>query len=114
MFGINPSDIENIEILKDADATAIYGSRASNGVILITTKRGSPGKTNFDLNVYQGISKITTRYDVLNTQQYVEMRKEALANDGLPLSLSRAPDLVAWDTTRYTDWQKFCLEEQGK
>lgn len=114
LFGINPSDIENIEILKDADATAIYGSRASNGVILITTKRGSPGKTNFDLNVYQGISKITTRYDVLNTQQYVEMRKEALANDGLPLSLSRAPDLVAWDTTRYTDWQKFLFGGTGK
>jgi TonB-linked SusC/RagA family outer membrane protein len=114
LFGINPSDVESIEVLKDADATAIYGSRASNGVILITTKKGKMGKTNFDLNIYQGIEKITTRYKVLNTEQYLKMRKEALTNDGLPVDINNAPDLVAWDINRNTDWQKFMFGGTGK
>src|SRR5258708_1748466 len=106
-FSINPADVESIEVLKDADATAIYGSRGSNGVILITTKKGKAGKTHFDLNVYTGISQIPKYYHLLNTSQYVNMRKEALANDGLPVDINNAADLVAWDTTRYTDWQKY-------
>lgn len=114
LFSINPIDIESIEVLKDADATAIYGSRASNGVILITTKSGKSGKTSFGFNFYQGIQKITDRYPMLNTQQYLEMRREALANDGLPIDISNAADLVAWDTTKYTDWQKFLFGGTGK
>lgn len=113
-FNINPSDIESIEILKDADATAIYGSRGSNGVILISTKKGKAGKTKFDIDIYQGMSKATRQYQLLNTQQYVSMRKEALANDGLPVDINNAPDLVAWDTTRYTNWQKYLWEGTGK
>lgn len=105
-FSINPSDIESVTVLKDADATAIYGSRGSNGVILITTKKGKAGKTHFDLNVYRGISQVPGYYNMLNTQQYVAMRKEALANDGLPVDINNAADLVVWDTTRYTNWQK--------
>lgn len=66
---------ESIEILKDADATAIYGSRGANGVVLITTKRGKPGK------IYQGIGKITNKMDLLNIQKYLEMRNGAFAND---------------------------------
>ncbi|HET6994793.1 MAG TPA: SusC/RagA family TonB-linked outer membrane protein, partial [Chitinophagaceae bacterium] len=104
-FSINPADIESIEVLKDADATAIYGSRASNGVILITTKKGKAGKTHFDLNLYHGITRITNRYALLNTQQYVSMRNEALANDGQPVDANTAADLAIWDTTRYTNWQ---------
>jgi TonB-linked SusC/RagA family outer membrane protein len=113
-FSINPNDIESIEVLKDADATAIYGSRAANGVILITTKKGKVGKTRSELNVYSGYSQVPRYYPLMNTQQYVTMRKEALANDGLPVNLQTAPDLIAWDTTRYTDWQKYIFGGIGR
>jgi len=103
---INPSDIESIEILKDADATAIYGSRGANGVVLITTKKGKAGKTTVNINVYTGIQKALQSMDLLNTSQYVAMRKEALANDGAIPDQSNAPDLLSWDTTRYTNWKK--------
>jgi len=103
---INPSDIESISILKDADATAIYGSRGANGVVLITTKKGKNGKMKFDANVYQGAGEVTRKIDLMNTQQYVTMRKEAFKNDNITPSASNAPDLILWDTTRYTDWQK--------
>ena len=103
---INPADIESIEILKDADATAIYGSRGANGVVLITTKKGKAGRTAFDVNTYQGAGRVSSTMDLLNTQQYLEMRNEAFANDGVVPALFNAPDLVAWDNLRYTDWQK--------
>ncbi|CAN0370492.1 unnamed protein product, partial [Ectocarpus sp. 4 AP-2014] len=66
---INPSDIENVEVLKDADATAIYGSRGANGVILITTKKGSEGKTTLHVNVNTGMGNVTNTLDLLNTEQ---------------------------------------------
>jgi len=66
------------------------------------------------LNIYQGLSKITKSYHMLNTKQYVAMREEALQNDGLPVDIDNAPDLVAWDTTRYTDWQKYLWGGVGK
>lgn len=113
-FSINPADIESIEVLKDADATAIYGSRGSNGVILITTKKGKAGKTHLDMNIHEGISEVTRHYALLNTQQYVAMREEALRNDGLPLNINTAPDIVAWGTTRYTDWQKYLWGGLGR
>ncbi len=69
-----PSDIESIEILKDADATAIYGSRAANGAILITTKKAKAGKTTFDINLQTAWSRINHRAEMLNTKQYLEMR----------------------------------------
>ncbi len=110
---INPADIESIEILKDADATSIYGSRAANGAILITTKSGKAGKMKIDLNVYSGVGKVTREVNLMNTEQYLQMRHEAFYNDSIsnpsgysPPSISNAPDLVFWDTTRYTDWQK--------
>ena len=103
---INPNDIESIEILKDADATAIYGSRGANGVVLITTKRGSEGKPKIDINVFNGIGEVASKMDVLNTQQYLEMRREAFANDGVTPTTSNAFDLLEWDTTRNVDWQK--------
>jgi TonB-linked SusC/RagA family outer membrane protein len=113
-FNVNPGDIESIEVLKDADATAIYGSRGSNGVILITTKRGKLGKTHFDLNVSQGMSEITRYYSMLNTKQYVQVRSEALTNDGFPIDINFAPDLAVWDTTRYTNWQKYLWGSKGQ
>ncbi|WP_127127056.1 SusC/RagA family TonB-linked outer membrane protein [Pseudoflavitalea rhizosphaerae] len=106
LFGLNPRDIESIEILKDIGATAIYGSLGANGVILITTKRGKAGAPNLNVNVNSGISKVLKYYDLLNTPQYLEMRREALRNDGLVPSVINAPELTLWDTTRYTDWQR--------
>jgi TonB-linked SusC/RagA family outer membrane protein len=110
---LNPADIESIVVLKDADATAIYGSRGANGVILITTRKGKAGKTRFDLNVFSGTGKVTRTLDLLNTPQYLAMRREAFANDGLSVpSIAVNPtnnnyDINGvWDTTRYTNWQK--------
>jgi len=103
---LNPSDIESIEVLKDADATAIYGSRGANGVILITTKKGKAGQTRVDVDVNSGVGDVTRRIPLLNTQQYLQMRHEAYKNDGL-LPAANAYDVNGtWDTTRYTNWQK--------
>lgn len=106
LYNINPGDIESIEVLKDADATAIYGSRGANGVILITTKKGKIGATSVTANVSQGVSKVSRYWDMLNTQQYLQMRREAFKNDGIVPTALNAPDLTVWDTTRYTNWQK--------
>lgn len=108
---INPADIESIDVLKDADATAIYGSRAANGAILITTKKGKAGQTKVSFNLQQGWGKVTRKMDMLNTRQYLDMRYEALKNDGIAISTisptnTSYSDLKVWDTTRYTDWQK--------
>lgn len=107
LSGINPSDIASIEILKDADATAIYGSRGANGVVLITTKRGAADKTKFDINLYKGVGSVARFMNLLDTKQWLEMRHEAFANDGVaPGSSQPDYDLLLWDTTRYTNWQK--------
>jgi TonB-linked SusC/RagA family outer membrane protein len=103
---INPSDIESIEVLKDADATAIYGSRGANGVVLITTKKGKSGKTRVDIGFSTGMESITRTMKLMNTAQYLLMRHEAFLQDGATPTVTNAPDLLAWDTTRYTDWQK--------
>ena len=106
MNSINPADIESISVLKDADATAIYGSRGANGVILITTRKGKAGATRFDLNAYTGTGKITRTLPMLNLQQYLTMRNTAFANDNATPTLSNAPDLKLWDTTQSTDFIK--------
>ncbi len=111
---INPSDIERIDVLKDADATAIYGSRAANGAILITTKRGKAGKTTLDINAQMGTGKVNHKIDMLNTKQYLEMRNEAFKNDGITPSIDNAPDLVLWDTNRYTNWQDVLIGNTAK
>jgi TonB-linked SusC/RagA family outer membrane protein len=109
---INPNDIESIDILKDADATAIYGSRGANGVVLITTKKGKAGQTRVNGNFRSGWGTVPRRLDLLNTQQYLAMRKEGYLNDGLSVpDRATTPgtsnyDLIDWDSTRYTDWQK--------
>ncbi len=103
---INPASIKSIEVLKDADATAIYGSRGANGVIIITTRSGSAGKTKLDLNVYKGMGKVSRKMDLLNTPQYLEMREEAFANDKEQPGVYDFDLNGAWDKNRYTDWQK--------
>ncbi len=74
---INPNDIASMEILKDASSTAIYGSRGSNGVVIITTKRGSPGKTTVSIDAYSGVSKSLGRIDVMNGPEYAEYKRES-------------------------------------
>jgi TonB-linked SusC/RagA family outer membrane protein len=116
---INPNDIEAIDILKDADATSIYGSKAANGAILITTKKGRVGKTRLSLNIQQGWGKVGHFVDMMNTRQYLDMRYEALRNDGISLvgqtgANSNLYDLVLWDTSRYTNWQKTLIGGTAK
>lgn len=109
---INPNDIESIEVLKDADATAIYGSRGANGVVLITTKRGKAGKTRFNAHLSTTMGQVSNFLELLDTQQYLEVRREGVINDGFGALLDDPtfdyvwPDLKSWDLNRYTDWQK--------
>ncbi|MEC5143871.1 TonB-dependent receptor [Chitinophaga sp. 212800010-3] len=96
---INPNDIQSVEILKDAAAAAIYGSRGANGVILITTKRGAEGKSRFAFNMYTGFAQIPKRLPVLNGEQFVQLFKESRANANLP------DDPAIVNTGRNTNWQ---------
>ncbi|MFW5760089.1 MAG: SusC/RagA family TonB-linked outer membrane protein [Cyclobacteriaceae bacterium] len=106
---INPNDIESIEILKDASATAIYGSRGSNGVILITTKRGKSGDAKVEFNMYTGVQEVWRKLDVLNASQYEDLIVESLTNENQfradngqsPLSI---PDEIR-DSGINTNWQ---------
>ena len=107
LSNINPSDIESIEVLKDADATAIYGSRGANGVVLISTKKGKAGQTRFNIQTYSSVGKVTRKLNLMDTQQYLAMRAEAFANDGISTYPDNAYDINGtWDPNRYTDWQK--------
>jgi TonB-linked SusC/RagA family outer membrane protein len=74
---INPGDIESIDVLKDASATAIYGSRGSNGVIIITTKQGKSGKARIEVNAYSGFQQVTKKIDMMNAQEYAAWVTEA-------------------------------------
>jgi len=104
---INPDSIESLEILKDADATSIYGSRGANGVVLITTKKGKSGKTTFNLTASTGAGTVTKFMKLMNTEQYLAMRKQAYVNDGLTEYNSWDYDINGtWDQNRYTDWQE--------
>lgn len=77
---INPSDIESIEVLKDASSTAIYGTRGANGIIIITTKKGKEGKAKFSLNTFVSSSMISAYPDIMNAQQYANLKREAYRN----------------------------------
>ena len=104
---IDPNTIESIEVLKDADATAIYGSRGANGVVLITTKKGKEGKTKFDFSASTGAGSVTRFMKLMTTDQYVDMRRQAFRNDGIANYPAGDYDINGtWDQNRYTDWQK--------
>ena len=102
---VNPSDIERIEILKDASATAIYGSVGANGVVMITTKHGSKGKTNITLTADLGLQTLPYKLDVLSLDEYAKAIKEAKANDGSMFinQLWNRPDMKGVNAI---DWQK--------
>jgi TonB-linked SusC/RagA family outer membrane protein len=104
---INPNDIESYEILKDGAATAIYGSRAANGVILITTKRGNKnkGKVNVDFSVTTGFSEAVDKFDLLNANQFITIANEKLTNSGSAIGAFADPDGTN------TDWQDVILRK---
>lgn len=106
LSAINPDDIDNLEILKDAASAAIYGSRASNGVVLITTKKGKEGSTSFDLNYSDGFSNPTKRGKFLNSTQYRELLTASVTNIGeIPGSYNNMSEF--WeDWTGTDDWDK--------
>ena len=100
---INPSDIESIEVLKDAASAAIYGSRAANGVVLVTTKRGKAGKTVFSVSAYTGIQTVNKYIDVLSKDQYVQQVKALSRIKNL-----QYPSILDGDISNLpdVDWQK--------
>lgn len=106
LAGINPNDIESVEILKDAAAAGIYGSRGANGVVLITTKRGRAGKPTFNYNNKIGLSTYANRPEFLNGAEWLQLRQEAWENDGntglAPLPGSSVTWAEAQNTN--TDW----------
>jgi len=106
---INPQDIESIEILKDASSTAIYGARAANGVVLVTTKRGKSGKTVVDIDSYYGVQSFIKTIDMMNAEQYSAFNILSRGEN------TATPELTAdWkykaDPTVNTDWQKLLLQ----
>lgn len=106
---ISPNDIENIEILKDADATAIYGSRGGNGVILVTTKRGRKAGIRLSINSSYTLSKVINHLEMMNTEQYLKMRTEAYTNSGGQIPANAYDINGIWNQNRYTNWQKVLI-----
>lgn len=112
---INPSDVESMEVLKDASATAIYGARGANGVILVTTKRGKSGAPQVQFNSFIGISQPWQKLDMANAAQYSELFQEAYTNDGvaIPADVQDRLDFVDANGSQGTDWQRQVFREQA-
>jgi len=117
LASISPQDIENIEILKDASATAIYGSQGANGVVLITTKRGKTGKPSVSVSMNTTISKLAREIGVLNTSDYIDFRnsKEFLGENGKPITMDGLTP-VNWqrESTRIAASQNYRASVSGK
>ncbi len=96
---LNPNDIASIEILKDASATAIYGSRGANGVVLITTKRGEAGQSRIGFNMYTGFQNITNPIDMMSSQEFLAMMNDAALQDNRDLGTNYSDTHVSdiWD-----------------
>ncbi|WP_302115406.1 TonB-dependent receptor [uncultured Alistipes sp.] len=112
---LSAEDVESIEILKDAAAQAIYGARASDGVILVTTKRGSVGKTEIAYNGYVGIQRLWRNFDFYSGQEYFNLRREAKANDAglldareMSVEDALGDEIMArvWASGKSVDWEK--------
>ena len=102
---IDPNDIESIEILKDAAATSIYGARGANGVVIITTKRGTEGGNNVTVNAYVGIQHVAKRLEMLNAREYAEMLNQQDVAAGQEPSIEN-PSIYE----KGTDWQEEILQ----
>ncbi len=107
---VNPADIESYEILKDGAATAIYGSRASNGVILITTKKGKKGKAKFNYDAYVGVAQATNLFDLLNAEQFVEINNEKNRNAGGTSDIAFLQNRADGSVVE-TDWNKVVFRD---
>jgi TonB-linked SusC/RagA family outer membrane protein len=102
---INPSDIESIEVLKDASATAIYGARAANGVIMITTKKGVAGKTKFSFNTFYGFQDILNKLDVLSPYEFVRYQFENDSTNTKSQYLTGGKTFESYRNVKGVDWQ---------
>lgn len=117
--GINmfsTSDIQSIEILKDAAAAAVYGARAANGVVLITTKRGKPGPTQFEFEAFYGVQQPVNLPELLNAREFLELRNEAITNANVfrnPLNQLPTYDLAMLDTLPDNDWLDIMFDPAG-
>lgn len=101
---LNPNDIESIDVLKDAASTAIYGARAANGVILVTTKKGKEGKAVITFDTYIGWQNIARKPQVLNAKEYATIMNEAQINDGLS-PFDFASMVPNWDKIESGEWK---------
>lgn len=103
---INPNDIEAISVLKDASSTAIYGARAANGVILITTKSGKAGKASLEVDAYCGIKYFNNPIKTMNSAQFAQLRKESYQMDGIqmPSNAFLPAEQQMLDSGRSTNW----------
>ena len=106
LASINPDDIESIEVLKDAGAAGIYGSRGANGVILVTTKRGKLGKPRFNFSTKIGFTNPSVKPDLLNTDEWLQVRQEAWENDG-HTGQAPLPGGMSWDDAKKTNTNWF-------
>ncbi|MDD3969010.1 MAG: SusC/RagA family TonB-linked outer membrane protein, partial [Proteiniphilum sp.] len=106
MGSLNPNDIESIDVLKDASATAIYGSRGANGVVIITTKRGSAGKPRIEYNGSVTVSNIGKMQDLLTGYQFVELQQEIMNEEDFTMNYLRdGKTLESYRTDREYNWQ---------
>jgi TonB-linked SusC/RagA family outer membrane protein len=103
---VNPNDIADIQILKDASAAAIYGSRAGNGVIIITTKKGKEGAPKISISSRYSISQVPNRYDIMNGAEYAATNSRAYTNSGIPLQ----PGVANYNGNIDTDWANEILQ----
>ena len=117
---INANDIESIEILKDAASQAIYGARASDGVILVTTKRGKAGESTVSYNGYVGFQTLHRNFDFYTAEEYVALRREAVAHDAgvidattIPISTAIADEIMAdvYKSGEYVDWENLMFKK---
>lgn len=107
---INPADILSIDVLKDASAAAIYGSRASNGVIIITTKHGQAGKDRFNFSATYGISKLPKLVDMMGAKDFIPFVNEAYVDQGQPMLYPNPDSILAIVGPNGTNWQKEVLQ----
>jgi len=103
LTSISPSDIQSIDILKDASSTAIYGSRGANGVLMITTNRGTVGKPVINFSTYMGFDQLRYKLPMLNGREYADLVNERLELSGLP---PKYDEVFLRDSTAGTDWQE--------
>jgi len=109
-YDFPPDDIESIQVLKDASAAAIYGSRAATGVVIITTRKGRPGPARITLNGYAGMQKVPKTIPLTGRTQYQQIVRAAETNAGLALSPGNDPSSPLFISNINTDWQKAALK----